>query len=186
MNFEKVLSMILELAALKFFPTEPAAHVALARMCGRMVDSEDLVRRAIDKMLQNYNEWPGPREFRAVFCSIVRPLDGIEAFSNILPEEPLKPRLRITQGEKPTVDQAEIDATLASLAKSLTMDLHKRLGPGRLRELPVNKNFVPVTAADIETERQRLLTERAQKELNQDVDRSGAVRSGNSGDSEPS
>lgn len=76
----RALELAKALAALNHYPYEPAARARIAdiliSMCG---DSEARAVWIVDKMLELYDEWPGPRTFRAVFCQRYKPADGIEA-----------------------------------------------------------------------------------------------------------
>lgn len=86
MNFDTVADIIADLSILRFFPNEPAARLAIVRMAGEMADNEEQVRWLVRRTLNLHNEWPGPLEFRAVFCSKFRPRDGIEKHSEIYPD----------------------------------------------------------------------------------------------------
>ena len=67
-----------QMAVLKFFPSDELARASLIRMLMEMCRCQEeaawLVNRMTDGSL--YNEWPGPYELRAVFCSRFSPLDG--------------------------------------------------------------------------------------------------------------
>ena len=84
-DVKRATNEIAKLSLLKYFPADPIARVALVEMvCGfaeNNVQIEWLVRRA----LVVFNEWPGPHEIRALFCSRWRPQDGNEAYSALYP-----------------------------------------------------------------------------------------------------
>ena len=52
-----------------------------------MADSDEHVRRLVKRALAVFNEWPGPRELRALYCSRWRPADGVEAYSMLYPSD---------------------------------------------------------------------------------------------------
>ena len=107
MDVKLASEKIAELTLMKFFPAEKQARAALVQMvCGMATTNEQvdwLVRRA----LALYNEWPGPRELRALFCSRWKPRDGIEARSTVyladetgggFPSEAPRPAPALTPG----------------------------------------------------------------------------------------
>lgn len=71
------------LSALKFYPSEVDARLEIADMLQRMVPTADQLEWLVRTMVDRIGEWPGPREMRAVFCTRFRPMDGIEAWSQI-------------------------------------------------------------------------------------------------------
>jgi hypothetical protein len=81
MNFERVAELVAELTLLRFFPGDESARLAIVRMVGQMAENEDQVRWLVRRTLDLWNEWPGPLEFRAVFCSRFKPKDGKNAYS---------------------------------------------------------------------------------------------------------
>lgn len=119
MNFEYIVEMCMELSLLPFFPPEPAARLALARMIGNICHNEEQVRWLITIMTNgNYEKWEGPSELRAVACMKFKPKDGIEAISKIYPDGmtreqlnpgvkllPSKPLLELLPGEIISRDQ---------------------------------------------------------------------------------
>ncbi len=175
MNFQLVLELILEMGTLKFFPTIPNAHFALARMACEVASNEDQVRWWVKRMTTLYSEWPGPREFRAVFCAKFKPRDGIEAFgSAVFPEgipsdRPPVPPPALPPGER-TVDPASIDRTVGRLAK--LKDLNEPKMRKRLREMPANLDFKPITQEDIEREIEKRKQAQGEAELKDEDDQS--------------
>ena len=83
MNFKTTAEIISELAILKFFPSGPEAMLAMVKLVGDMAETEDQVRWLVRRTLALYNEWPGPKELRAIFCSKFKPKDGINAYSQL-------------------------------------------------------------------------------------------------------
>ncbi len=84
-DVKRATNEIAKLSLLKFFPADPMARAGLVEMdCGfseSNIQIEWLVRRA----LVVFNEWPGPHELRALFCSRWKPQDGNEAYSVLYP-----------------------------------------------------------------------------------------------------
>lgn len=76
-----------ELALLKFFPTNDVALTKLVGVICDMASSQDQVNWLVDSAIALYNEWPGPRELRALFCSRWNPRDGVKAYSQIYPSD---------------------------------------------------------------------------------------------------
>lgn len=79
-RIDKVFAAALdELSLLKYFPSDPGSRAALLRILCQMVAGPVELRWLVDTVLKYYDEWPGPRELRAVYCTRHRPKDGIEA-----------------------------------------------------------------------------------------------------------
>jgi hypothetical protein len=87
-ELNQLRAIILELGALKYFPSEheEAALVAVTTDIANMVQSIEDAHWLVRRMRQLYNEWPGPRELRAVYCSERSPADGLLARSEVYPE----------------------------------------------------------------------------------------------------
>lgn len=85
-SFEEVNEAVQQLAALKFFPSNVSARLAIVRVIRDMATTGDQVRWLIRRALQLFDSWEGPRELRALFCSRWKPRDGIEATSKLYPE----------------------------------------------------------------------------------------------------
>ncbi len=100
MNPEKVLQYIGGLSAMKFFPSDVEARVAIAEQFALFARSESEVQWVIRRVLALYREWPGVYELRAVYCSKWKPKDGIEAFSAVhvdgIPSEDETTNLQLT------------------------------------------------------------------------------------------
>lgn len=67
-----------ELSLLKFFPNDPGSRAALLKLLCRMVAGPAELRWLIQTVLAYHDEWPGPRQLRAIYCTRYRPEDGIE------------------------------------------------------------------------------------------------------------
>lgn len=79
-----------ELTVMRFFPADETGRLALVKLIGRMTDSDPEERKnqtrwLVKRMLELYNDWPGPIELRAVFCSRFKPKDGVNAYSKVFP-----------------------------------------------------------------------------------------------------
>jgi len=79
----KVARKAEELSLLKFFPTNEVALTKLVGILCDMAVNQDQVNWLVDSAIAIYDEWPGPRELRALFCSRWTPRDGIRAWSQI-------------------------------------------------------------------------------------------------------
>lgn len=121
------LEAVASLAALRFFPPDPPARAALADELLRMCRSEDQAAWVVRRVLRLYNEWPGPMELRAVFCSRFKPADGVEANTTdarfredgFPPEVPLLPEpatLRLLPGQ--TTADPDMRTLVATMARA--------------------------------------------------------------------
>jgi hypothetical protein len=70
------------LALLKFFPSEPEALAALAEIICKMTADERKAEWLIERALQVFDEWPGPKKLRALYCRRWKPADGVEAYTS--------------------------------------------------------------------------------------------------------
>ena len=129
LNPEDVLELVEELETLQYFPRAPGARVAIARLIAAMAHDINQARRLVTRMTDGstFNDWPGPHEMRACFCSMWKPRDGIEASSAIYPDgfPPIRPqapqiaspeRKRLERGEALS-DDPELDAIVRRAAE---------------------------------------------------------------------
>jgi hypothetical protein len=65
-----------KMTMLKFFPTDPNGQKAIVELCCKMATETEQVEWLVRAMLTHYNEWPGPREMRGMFCQRYKPADG--------------------------------------------------------------------------------------------------------------
>jgi hypothetical protein len=80
----KVAVLLANLKVLRFFPDDPSVIWNLAAMVCQMATDEQQVEWLVNRMTSGlYNEWPGPAELRACFCSRFKPADGINAYSSV-------------------------------------------------------------------------------------------------------
>ena len=73
----KATKIIGKLTTLKFFPSDPAGQKAVVEMACKMASSTEQIEWLVSQMTTWYNDWPGPREMRAVFCQRFRPADSV-------------------------------------------------------------------------------------------------------------
>ena len=122
-NVAAVTRALGRLTLMKYFPAEDAARTALVEMVCGMIDHEDQAEWLAKRMLQIYREWPGPYEMRACFCSRYKPMDGINAYSEIyangLPPDPSAP-------PRPEIAAPKLKALPAGYTKRLSMSNWKR------------------------------------------------------------
>lgn len=84
MNFQDTMKQIGRWAGtLKFFPSEVEARIGIAEQIAELAHSEEQVRWLVLRVPKLYQEWPGMREVRAVFCSKFSPRDGVEVYSDV-------------------------------------------------------------------------------------------------------
>jgi hypothetical protein len=143
MNPEEVLDMVGELSILKYFPSDPAARIAVARLAATMANDRNQIRWLITRMTSGlYSEWPGPGEMRACFCSRYKPKDGIDIGSSVYvdgipserPQLAAPPRKALPPEHVASV-AASVDATVRDLAELKDMN---RIAPARrVREIHV-------------------------------------------------
>lgn len=184
LDLEEVATVVSDLAALNFFPTGDEGRLAVCKLVSQMATTIDQAVRLVDQMLLLYNDWPGPRELRVVFCSRVgRPVDGVEVFySSVYPEgclpdtrpAPVSPlllpagdplRARVVE-----VGQARALPALPAPGKSgdegvqeLRKELQKHR-PAPSCQWPAPADFVPITQADIDRELEARALRRARAE----------------------
>ncbi len=129
MNLEIVMGLIGRWGGtLKFFPSDAQARIGIAEQLAGMCSTEDQLRWLVRVVPTIYNEWPGVRELRGVFCMKFKPRDGIEAVSESYPDglssEQLNPgqkqvaaaqRRALPPGEPVTADP-EMQALVVAIA----------------------------------------------------------------------
>ena len=86
MDFKRVAEIALKLTALKYFPGEPQARLAVIEQLGEMCESEEQVAWLVKRTLKLFAKWPGIGELRAVLCSKFKPKDGFESYSETFPD----------------------------------------------------------------------------------------------------
>lgn len=84
-DVKRATTEIAKLSLLKFFPSDAMARLALVEMVCGFSESNIQIEWLVKRALVVFNEWPGPHELRALFCSRWKPRDGNEAYSAIYP-----------------------------------------------------------------------------------------------------
>jgi hypothetical protein len=176
----KASELVGELSLMKFFPADENARVALVRIVCEMAENDDQVRWLVRRMLNLYNEWPGPRELRACFCSKFRPADGIHQYSSVyldgIPSErataPQLPAAPMRQIQPPITDAKVQRAVQVLTAKAQRMPAARNgsdAAAGRLREIltaPCDRPELPgptpqiITQEDVRREVEKLRIQR--------------------------
>lgn len=72
------LNAVAAFGMLRFFPSDEITRATLAELIERMANKPHEIQWLVQKVLANYDEWPGPQHLRAIFCTRYRPADGIE------------------------------------------------------------------------------------------------------------
>lgn len=152
---------IARLAMLKYFPADQSARAEIVILACSMAADNDQVAWLVQRCLQLWNEWEGPRELRAVFCSRYRPADGTEAYSQLRRFEDGIPSERIAEPERLQIaGRAKADElTDAESIRPVIRALGAAKIMGRPTTMPVRVPSIPVVritdanrimAADIE------------------------------------
>lgn len=104
LNLDEVMRLIGRWSGtVKFFPSDAQARIGIAEQIAGMASNEDQVRWLVKRIPTLYREWPPMLEVRAVFCAKFRPLDGIEADSEVytdgIPSESssLRPQIAVPE-----------------------------------------------------------------------------------------
>lgn len=151
------------LSVLRFFPSDQTARAEIVLMACEMAQTNEQVAWLAKRCIQLWNEWEGPREMRAVFCSRHRPADGIEAYSQLprfndgIPSaEPLQlggATVRQIAGLRDTADDltaaVSIRPVIEAMARAKDM---QRTKPVRVPSIPLLQltDANRITAADID------------------------------------
>lgn len=69
---------VAKLTALKFFPGDKEGRLAVVQQLCEMATNNEQIEWVVAQMLNWYNEWPGPREMRGVFCQRWKPAVGVD------------------------------------------------------------------------------------------------------------
>lgn len=67
-----------------YFPAEPVAVANIAMECARFIEDRIKLTWLVDVFIHQVGSWKGTKEFRAVYCTRFRPMDGLEAWSDII------------------------------------------------------------------------------------------------------
>jgi hypothetical protein len=164
-NPERIAELCADLTLLKFFPSDPAAAGALLLLVGRMASNEDQVRWLVKRTLELYDEWPGPRTFRGIFCQKYKPREGAdlrcivtEKYPDGIPSEKAieAPRLALRSGREFTADaklESAVETTFQQMPRIDALPKHPPTAADRrfdayLKELataPCDREVSPVS-----------------------------------------
>ena len=129
-DVKAALKSIARLTALKFFPVDPDGRKAILELMCSMATRNDQIDWVVSQMLAWYNEWPGPREMRGVFCQRWKPAVGpdvncSQVFSGgVFPgcEASAPPRMAISPTEaRELLQNAWVDAEYPKAPKRPTV-----------------------------------------------------------------
>jgi len=174
MTYEEAATLVGQLAMLKFFPSDEFARAALVRMLREMCATFEQGQWLIDRALEWYSEWPGPRELRVLYNYRFRSARGLDlgptAISETYPEgfppdptvERKEPLLLPPPGMTPA-EIAEAKAEAEGIRRQLAQ-MKSFPEPPKPPE-PTNPNYKPVTQADIDAAVQANREARARREL---------------------
>lgn len=167
-NVKRTAEAVARMAMLKYFPSDPEARAALVGMACEIASTDAQVDWWVRRMLVLYNEWPGPKEMRACFCSRYKPKDGIEArsekFIEGIPSEKLEEPMKALPLGNVASASPQLDRAVKLLARAKDMDRPARL-KRPVAEVPTNPYYRPVTQADIDKAVQALRDKRGAAEL---------------------
>ena len=159
----KAASSLERLSILKLFPMDDAARTEIVSIACEMAETNDQIDWLATCCRNVWNQWEGPREFRALYCSRFRPRDGIEAYSQLErfidgypPEKPEAALAVITADERAGKKRLtaadccadeEIQKTIIDLAKAKNFTANF---PPIIRPIPVRREEGRITQADID------------------------------------
>ena len=87
-EINQIAKLIEPLTMLKFFPADDGGRLAVMQLIGNMAANEAQVRWLVNRMLNLFDEWPGPRTMRTVFCQKFKPRDGIDLRTAFISQYP--------------------------------------------------------------------------------------------------
>jgi len=137
MNMAAVKALVNSMAAMKFFPSDPAARVALVEAISEIATDESQVRWLVKKLRTDYTDWPGEREMRRLFSTRYRPADGIgyskctcgcgDVYSfPLAPNQPWPPQIEASVLLALSEGKQSADAEINAEIKALVRENHVR------------------------------------------------------------
>lgn len=153
---------VAKLTALKFFPADKEGRTAIVQAICEMATSNAQIDWVVEQMLNWYNEWPGPREMRGVFCQRWKPATGPNVnASQVLPGG-LFPGCQATAPAVPAIPQAEARKLLQAAAVPVSILPATKKTP----RAPVAQNSGGLIGqAEIDSAVRALHEQRARREL---------------------
>jgi len=83
---DEATAAAMTLSVIPYFPAEAPARAVIIGMLRQMCDRPERLEWLVQRVINLWSQWEGPRELRAVYCSKFKPADGQEAISRIYPE----------------------------------------------------------------------------------------------------
>lgn len=84
MNTDEILIELARMVGnVAYFPAEPVPVANIAVECSRFIEDRIKLTWLVDVFIHQVGSWKGTKEFRGVYCTRFRPMDGIEAWSTI-------------------------------------------------------------------------------------------------------
>lgn len=165
--------IVSELSILQFFPSDKDARTAIAKDFINICPNIDEARWLSRRLRQLFNEWPGPREVRAVYCSRAKPRDGIEVGSLLYPDGVPTPVPGSELAWYPAIESTKTPLLPAGHVVSMDLkfenDIRALAAKKDLNrskpELVTNSSFKPITQSDID----RAISENRQKRAEQEL-----------------
>ena len=117
---------ITRLALLPFFPSRHEERIELSDMIEEFAETDEQVDWLGRRMRVLYQEWPGPRELRACFCSRYKPKDGISVcsgkYAEGIPSEAKEERKLLPPGRgEPVSADPVLAAAVVKAAEVMTI-----------------------------------------------------------------
>lgn len=73
------MEAVISMAKLRYFPPDKLVRASIMLQLVDMAHNVGQIRELAVRMTTRYNDWPGPMEMRACFCTFAKPRDGIPA-----------------------------------------------------------------------------------------------------------
>jgi|SRR6185437_2873311 len=147
-NVAEAAKEIAKLGMLKYFPADKEARAAIVQMVCEMAANNAQVAWLVKRALALYNEWPGPNELRAAFCSKFRPRDGITAYSRIYADG-IPSEKQGFAAALPSPDRKALPAGAASADPELAAEV--KASVKRLQNAPLSRSGFARTIAEVVT-----------------------------------
>jgi hypothetical protein len=177
-DVKKATEQIAKLTLMKFFPQEKQARAALVEMVCSMAGDNERIEWLVRRALVLFNEWPGPKELRALLCSRWKPADGVEAYSSVyisdengggFPTEKPAPPPMLTPGRdeaRKLLRTVFADDTPKTGAKTAPVPQPRRSLPAPPPIADTQPEAKRITPADIDRAVQEYRSGRAKQDLN--------------------